>query len=124
MPLQELAGRDHHDLDLVVGRSKLSLNGRPRWRVAKGHPSVPDCVHLMEVCHVVIQILAESNLVLLDASEIDRVAVDYRMVLNRAAAAGKMLYLAARRLWHCCRKFELSRIGVERRRHARVICPL
>ena len=34
-PLQELAGRDHHDLDLVVGRSEFSLDGRSRWRFAR-----------------------------------------------------------------------------------------
>jgi len=46
------ARRDHHDLDLVVGRSEFGLNGRPRWRIARRHPGIPDRVHLSEIRHV------------------------------------------------------------------------
>jgi hypothetical protein len=48
----ELARCHDHDLDLVVGRRELGLNGCPRWRIARRHPGIPDSVHLTEMRHV------------------------------------------------------------------------
>jgi hypothetical protein len=50
--LTELACRHHHDLDLVIGRGEFGFNGRPRWRIARRYPGIPDRVHLREIRHV------------------------------------------------------------------------
>jgi len=50
--LAELASRHHHDLDLVIGRGEFGFNGRPRWRIARRYPGIPDRVHLREIRHV------------------------------------------------------------------------
>jgi DNA-binding transcriptional LysR family regulator len=51
-PASQTLGRDHHDLDLAIGRSKNRLNGGSRGRAAGRYPSLPDRIHFREVRHV------------------------------------------------------------------------
>src|SRR3954468_11604497 len=43
-PRAELLRRDHHDLDVVLRRRQLGLDGGARRRVPRRHPAVPHCV--------------------------------------------------------------------------------